>query len=97
MKVLRPWCWYCEREFEDEKGPFDPLSLACMLTSKPCSVLMQHQKAKHFKCGLCPRRLNTAGGLAVHIQQVHKLEPEKYALCPLLQSPSYRPHLASLA
>ncbi|KAJ7745727.1 putative zinc finger protein [Mycena metata] len=46
--VIRPWCWYCEREFEDEK------------------VLMQHQKAKHFKCG----------GLAVHIQQVHKLEPE---------------------
>lgn len=27
---------------------------------------------------MCPRRLNTAGGLAVHIQQVHKLEPEKY-------------------
>ena len=40
---------------------------------------MQHQKAKHFKCNLCPRRLNTAGGLAVHIQQVHKLEPEKCA------------------
>ncbi|KAG8739967.1 hypothetical protein FRC10_004934 [Ceratobasidium sp. 414] len=57
--VLRPWCWYCEREFEDEK------------------VLMQHQKAKHFKCNHCPRRLNTAGGLAVHIQQVHKLDPEK--------------------
>ncbi|EAU92092.1 zinc finger protein 207 [Coprinopsis cinerea okayama7 len=56
--LIRPWCWYCEREFEDEK------------------VLMQHQKAKHFKCGMCPRRLNTAGGLAVHIQQVHKLEPE---------------------
>jgi len=57
-QIIRPWCWYCEREFEDEK------------------VLMQHQKAKHFKCSLCPRRLNTAGGLAVHIQQVHKLEPE---------------------
>jgi len=57
-QISRPWCWYCEREFEDEK------------------VLMQHQKAKHFKCNLCPRRLNTAGGLAVHIQQVHKLEPE---------------------
>jgi len=57
-QVIRPWCWYCEREFEDEK------------------VLMQHQKAKHFKCNMCPRRLNTAGGLAVHIQQVHKLEPE---------------------
>ncbi|KAF9038003.1 hypothetical protein BJ165DRAFT_416859 [Panaeolus papilionaceus] len=57
-QIIRPWCWYCEREFEDEK------------------VLMQHQKAKHFKCGMCPRRLNTAGGLAVHIQQVHKLEPD---------------------
>ncbi|KAF8062535.1 hypothetical protein FPV67DRAFT_1422231, partial [Lyophyllum atratum] len=45
-----------------------------MLTPSP--VLMQHQKAKHFKCNMCPRRLNTAGGLAVHIQQVHKLEPE---------------------
>jgi hypothetical protein len=40
-------------------------------------VLMQHQKAKHFKCSQCPRRLNTAGGLAVHIQQVHKLEPDQ--------------------
>lgn len=40
-------------------------------------VLMQHQKAKHFKCKMCPRRLNTAGGLAVHIQQVHKLEPDQ--------------------
>ncbi|KAH8117091.1 hypothetical protein DFH11DRAFT_1151716 [Phellopilus nigrolimitatus] len=58
LQIIRPWCWYCEREFEDEK------------------VLMQHQKAKHFKCKMCPRRLNTAGGLAVHIQQVHKLEPE---------------------
>ncbi|KAK4688684.1 hypothetical protein P7C73_g1443, partial [Tremellales sp. Uapishka_1] len=56
--VLKPWCWYCEREFEDEK------------------VLLQHQKAKHFKCQLCPRKLNTAGGLMVHSQQVHKTEPE---------------------
>ncbi|CDZ96259.1 zinc finger protein 207 [Phaffia rhodozyma] len=61
--VQKPVCYYCEREFEDEK------------------VLMQHQKAKHFKCRLCPRKLNTAGGLAVHIQQVHKLEPEKLDNC----------------
>ncbi|KAH9832838.1 uncharacterized protein C8Q71DRAFT_713443 [Rhodofomes roseus] len=59
LQIIRPWCWYCEREFEDDK------------------VLMQHQKAKHFKCNMCPRRLNTAGGLAVHIQQVHKLEPDQ--------------------
>lgn len=48
---------------------------------------MQHQKAKHFKCGMCPRRLNTAGGLAVHIQQVHKLEPEKSVLVVLRAIP----------
>ncbi|WFD27652.1 hypothetical protein MNAN1_002653 [Malassezia nana] len=54
---LDAWCWYCDRDFEDEK------------------VLIQHQKAKHFKCPFCPRRLNTAGGLAVHLGQVHKAQP----------------------
>lgn len=33
---------------------------------------MAHQKAKHYKCDRCNRRLNTAGGLQVHLQQVHK-------------------------
>lgn len=42
------------------------------------AVLIQHQKARHFKCHLCPRRLNTAGGLAVHLGQVHKAEPGSY-------------------
>jgi len=40
-------------------------------------VLMQHQNAKNLNFNMCPRRLNTAGGLAVHIQQVHKHELEK--------------------
>ncbi|KAI9710884.1 MAG: inosine-5'-monophosphate dehydrogenase [Chrysothrix sp. TS-e1954] len=30
------------------------------------------QKAKHFKCDRCNRRLNTIGGLGVHMNQVHK-------------------------
>lgn len=50
----KPWCWYCDREFDDEK------------------VLIDHQKAKHFKCPLCPRRLNSARGMAIHADQVHK-------------------------
>ncbi|PNS13943.1 hypothetical protein CAC42_1434 [Sphaceloma murrayae] len=50
----RPWCYYCERDFDDLK------------------ILISHQKAKHLKCSLCPRRLATAGGLSVHMQQVHK-------------------------
>jgi len=52
--IARPWCYYCERDFDDQK------------------VLISHQKAKHFKCDQCNRRLNTAGGLQVHLQQVHK-------------------------
>ncbi|KAJ3053475.1 hypothetical protein HK097_004189 [Rhizophlyctis rosea] len=51
---LKPWCWYCNREFEDEK------------------VLINHQKAKHFKCNSCGKKLNTVGGLGVHMSQVHK-------------------------
>ncbi|KAI9659139.1 MAG: hypothetical protein M1821_002099 [Bathelium mastoideum] len=35
-------------------------------------ILISHQKAKHFKCQRCGRRLNTAGGLGVHMTQVHK-------------------------
>lgn len=49
-----PWCWYCDREFEDDK------------------ILIQHQKAKHFKCNNCHKKLNSASGLIIHIAQVHK-------------------------
>ena len=42
--LARPWCYYCERDFDDLK------------------ILTMHQKAKHFKCERCGRRLNTAGG-----------------------------------
>ncbi|KAF2124506.1 hypothetical protein P153DRAFT_326771 [Dothidotthia symphoricarpi CBS 119687] len=54
QKLERPWCYYCERDFDDLK------------------ILISHQKAKHFKCDRCGRRLNTAGGLSVHMSQVHK-------------------------
>ncbi|KAF2465342.1 uncharacterized protein BDR25DRAFT_270529 [Lindgomyces ingoldianus] len=54
QKLDRPWCYYCERDFDDLK------------------ILISHQKAKHFKCDKCNRRLNTAGGLSVHMNQVHK-------------------------
>ena len=50
----RPFCYYCERDFDDNR------------------ILIAHQKAKHYKCDKCNRRLNTAGGLQVHMQQVHK-------------------------
>ncbi|KFM78878.1 Zinc finger protein 207, partial [Stegodyphus mimosarum] len=53
-KPSKPWCWYCNREFDDEK------------------ILIQHQKAKHFKCHICHKKLYTGPGLAIHCMQVHK-------------------------
>ena len=49
QKLERPWCYYCERDFDDLK------------------ILISHQKAKHFKCDRCGRRLNTAGGTHIHL------------------------------
>ncbi|XP_075994861.1 BUB3-interacting and GLEBS motif-containing protein ZNF207-like [Genypterus blacodes] len=53
-KQMKPWCWYCNRDFDDEK------------------ILIQHQKAKHFKCNICHKKLYTGPGLAIHCMQVHK-------------------------
>ena len=47
------------------------------------AVLMQHQKNKHFKCHLCSRKLQTASGMVIHIEQVHK---ETIKKCVLLLS-----------
>jgi len=53
-KQSKPWCWYCNRIFDDEK------------------ILIQHQKAKHFKCHICHKKLYTGPGLSIHCMQVHK-------------------------
>ena len=58
--LARPWCYYCERDFDDLK------------------ILINHQKAKHFKCERCGRRLNTAGGMcqsALNVYNVANLVP----------------------
>ncbi len=36
------------------------------------TILATHQRAKHFKCNECGKRLNSPRGLAVHASQVHK-------------------------
>lgn len=58
--LSRPWCYYCELSC--------PV-LNSFLTSHlgerdfdDLKILISHQKAKHFKCERCGRRLNTAGG-----------------------------------
>jgi len=60
-KAPKVWCFYCEREFEDEK------------------ILIQHQKAKHFKCHVCHKKLSSASGMLIHVLQVHKESVSKCA------------------
>ena len=35
-------------------------------------TLIQHQKAKHFQCAFCYKKMTTVGALAIHALQVHK-------------------------
>jgi len=35
-------------------------------------VLIQHQRAKHFKCPQCNKRISSAHGMQLHVFQVHK-------------------------
>ena len=56
LQTMQPFCYYCDRDFADEK------------------ILIQHQRAKHFKCQECSKRLNTATALSLHFLSVHKRE-----------------------
>ena len=47
-------------------------------------ILIQHQKAKHFKCHVCHKKLSTAGGMVIHVLQVHKVSINKSVSCLLL-------------
>lgn len=68
----KSWCWYCNREFDDDK------------------ILVQHQKAKHFKCHICHKKLYTGPGLSIHCMQVHKEAIDKViGICCFFQLKAY--------
>ena len=56
-----PWCFYCDREFDDEK----------ILQQHQRA---KHFKCTHERCN---KRLMTAPGMAIHMLTVHKLKVEK--------------------
>src|SRR5687767_5514360 len=49
-----------------------PHSRYCNREFEDEKILIQHQKAKHFKCHICNKKLFTGPGLAIHCMQVHK-------------------------
>jgi len=46
----------------------------CDRQFKDEEILIDHQRAKHFRCEVCNKKLSTAKGLATHCYQVHRLE-----------------------
>ena len=50
----------------------------CDRTFDDEKILVQHQKAKHFKCHACNKKLSTASGMVIHVLQVHKENVTKY-------------------
>lgn len=56
-----------------KKEEFKPWCYYCDRVFADEQTLVTHQKAKHFRCSECGRKLSTAQGLAVHSYQVHKI------------------------
>lgn len=67
-KPQKPWCWY---DFEYFTHNF-LFKRYCNREFEDEKILIQHQKAKHFKCHICNKKLFTGPGLAIHCMQVHK-------------------------
>jgi hypothetical protein len=60
---------------------FHECSLFSLIYARYCNrefddekILIQHQKAKHFKCHICHKKLYTGPGLSIHCMQVSILK-----------------------
>lgn len=69
-KSTKPWCWYVLILFWINFWLI--ISRYCNREFEDEKILIQHQKAKHFKCHICGKKLFTGPGLAIHCMQVHK-------------------------
>ncbi|KAA6399116.1 MAG: putative Zinc finger protein [Streblomastix strix] len=54
------------------KGLNKPFCWYCNRDFDNLKVLVDHQKAKHFKCSTCNRRFNSAPAMIAHARTVHK-------------------------
>jgi hypothetical protein len=61
-----------KRNRAEEDKESKPYCTYCDKLFQDDKVLETHQKAKHFKCSVCEKKLSTAGGLVVHMYNQHK-------------------------
>jgi hypothetical protein len=61
-----------KRNRAEEDKESKPYCTYCDKLFQDDKVLETHQKAKHFKCSVCDKKLSTAGGLVVHMYNQHK-------------------------
>jgi hypothetical protein len=61
-----------KRNRAEEDKETKPYCTYCDKLFQDDKVLETHQKAKHFKCTACDKKLSTAGGLVVHMYNQHK-------------------------
>lgn len=61
--LARPWCYYCEPDWDPDSSNAETDNNAGEREFEDLKLLISHQKAKHFKCERCGKRLNTAGGM----------------------------------
>lgn len=54
------------------KRQIKPWCYFCDRTFDDEKVLINHQKAKHFKCPTCNKKFGSGSGMATHVLQVHK-------------------------
>eukprot|EP00951_Prasinocladus_malaysianus_P047451 scaffold650509_cov48-Prasinocladus_malaysianus.AAC.1 len=59
-----------KREYEEVKI----FCFYCERQFRDEETLLEHQRAKHFRCEVCNKKLSTAKGLATHCNQVHRVE-----------------------
>ncbi len=58
-----------KKRVEEQK----PCCYYCDRTFIDETTLILHQKAKHFRCSTCGKKMTTGPSLAVHCTHVHKI------------------------
>jgi hypothetical protein len=79
------WCWYVGYTFCSTRNYADDVDARfCEREFEDENVLITHQRAKHFKCVDCGKRMGSIPALQGHMHHVHKTTLTSYVACHFL-------------